>query len=73
MVNGAARPPSRAHGIRLFVTATGSVAAPRSKAAPETLRANARAVLFDQAAASSSTKRVEEASDASRGRPAGSP
>ena len=48
-----------------FVTAEGGVAAPRSKAAPETLRASTRTVLLLQAAASSSSKRVEKASEAS--------
>jgi hypothetical protein len=36
------------HGIRRFVTATDSVAVPRSKAPPETFRASTRTVLFDQ-------------------------
>jgi hypothetical protein len=33
--------------VRRFVTATDSVAAPRSKAEPETLRAITQTVLFD--------------------------
>jgi hypothetical protein len=37
----------------------------QSKAPPETFRASTRTVLFDQAKASGSMKRVEEASDAS--------
>jgi hypothetical protein len=51
--------------IRRSVTATDSIAAPRSKVEPEMLRASTRTVLFDQTAASSSMKRVEEASDTS--------
>jgi hypothetical protein len=50
---------------RRFVTATDSVAGLRSKVAPgEMLRAITRTVLLVQAAASSSMKRVEEASAA---------
>ena len=44
----------RAQGICRSVTATDSVAAPRSKAAPETLRASTRTVLFVRVQASSS-------------------
>jgi hypothetical protein len=47
-----------------LLTATGSVAAQRSKAPPETFRASTRTVLFVHANASSSMKRVDEASDA---------
>jgi hypothetical protein len=47
------------------VTATDSVAAPRSKAEREMFRAITRTVLLVHAAASSSMKRVEEASAAS--------
>ena len=55
--------PEHAHCALRFVTGTGtgtdSVAAPKSKAPPETLRASTRTVLLDQTAASSSTKRVD--------------
>ena len=51
-------------GTRRLVTCTASVAAPRSKVAGEMFLAMTRTVLLDQAAASSSTKRVDEASAA---------
>jgi transposase len=40
-----ARSAASGYGIRRFVTATDSVAAPRSKLEPETLRASTRTVL----------------------------
>jgi hypothetical protein len=55
------------------VTATDSVAAPRSKVAPETLRASTRTVLLLHVKALSSMKRVEEASDASARSPCRAP
>ena len=67
------RTRDKASGIRRFVTATDSVAAPRSKAAPETLRASTRTVLLLHVKASSSMKRVEEASDASARSPCRAP
>ena len=61
------------YGIRRLVAATDSVAAPRSKAEPEMFRASTRTVLFDQTTASSSMKRVEEASEASARSPCRAP
>ena len=49
---------------RRFVTCTDSAAEPRSKVAGEMFLATTRTVLLDHAAASSSTKRVDEASAA---------
>ncbi len=48
MVSGAARPSSRGQGTHRFVTATDSVAAPRSEAEPEKSHAITRTVLPDQ-------------------------
>lgn len=59
-----------AQGTRRFVTPTESVAAARSKVAPEMFRAITRTVLFDHTAASSSRKRVDDTSDDVAGSPA---
>jgi hypothetical protein len=69
-----AGPRQRYYGTLRFVTCTDSVAAARSKVAEgEMLRAITRTVLVVQAAASSSTKRVEEASAASARSPCRQP
>ncbi len=47
-MSGVAGLQCRDHGIRRFVTATDSVAAPRSKVEPEMLRASTRTVSPDQ-------------------------
>jgi hypothetical protein len=52
------------YGIWRFITCTDSVAAPRSKVAGEMFLATTRTVLLDHAAASSSMKRVDDASAA---------
>ena len=52
-----------AQGTRRFVTPTESIAAARSKVAPEMFRAITRTVLFDHTAASSSMNRVDDTSD----------
>ena len=65
VAGGTDRLPAQSHRIRHLVTATDSVAAPRSKASPETLRAITRTVLLVHTKASSSMKRVDEASGAS--------
>jgi hypothetical protein len=60
-------------GICRFATAAASTAGPRSKVAVgEMLRAITLTVLLVQAAASSSTKRVDEATAACAKSPAGS-
>jgi hypothetical protein len=61
-------------GLRRFVTTTNNVAEPGSEVAEgETVRAITRTVLVVQGAASSSTKRVEEASAASARSPCRAP
>jgi len=61
------------HGSRRLATASDTVAAPRSNAEPEALRAITPTVLLLQADASSSIKRVEEVSDASARSPCRTP
>ncbi|GGJ41262.1 hypothetical protein GCM10011320_56020 [Neoroseomonas lacus] len=58
------------HGTRRLLTCTDSVAEPKSKVAGEMFLAMTRTVLLVHAAASSSTKRVDDASAAWAGPPA---
>jgi hypothetical protein len=69
---GALRPLPH-HGTGRFVTPTDSVAAATSNVTLEMFRAITRTVLFDQTAASSSMKRVDDNSDACAWSPARAP
>ncbi len=61
------------HGTLRFTALTESVAAAKSKVAPEMFRAITRTVLFDHTAASSSMNRVDDTSDACARSPARAP